>query len=152
MWILKMGFWSGFKKSFDFIFYIRPKKWFGWDSFKSTTLKTYDSIKNIYTIPTPSRIESFNQAVMRHQLTENQIDKIKNRFYCFSIFFMAWAIAIMIYAFEGFWQQQLMKGVVSLSLVCFLLAQAFRYHFWYFQICQKKLGCTFTDWLVFIKS
>jgi intracellular multiplication protein IcmV len=148
-----MGLWSSFKKGADFVFYIRPKQWFGWDFFKSSSLNTYNFLKNVYKIPkTINKIENFEQAVNRHQLTEQQIEIIKNRFYFFSMFFLTCATGITIYACEGFWQHEIMRGIVSLSLVFFLAAQSFRYHFWYFQICEKKLGCTFHDWLSFIKS
>ena len=39
-------------------------------------------------------------------------------------------------------------AAVLLSSIVMLLALviAFRYHFWYFQIQQRKLGCTLSDW------
>jgi intracellular multiplication protein IcmV len=147
-----MGFWSGFKKGLDFVFYIRPKQWISWDLFKASSLNTYNILKDVYRVPTASKIESFNQAVIRHQLNELQIETIKNRFYFFSMFFLMCSIGIFIYALEGFLHQQIMKGIVASCLVLFLAAQSFRYHFWYFQICKKKLGCTLTDWVNFVKS
>ena len=147
-----MGFWSGLKKGLDFVFYIRPKQWFGWDSFKYTTTRTYGMIKDIYKIPTATKIETFNQAVERHNLDDLKLNQIKNRFYLFSMFFLTCAIGVFIYAVDGFWNNNIMKGFVSLSLVSFLAAQSFRYHFWYFQICQRKLGCSFYDWVAFLRT
>jgi intracellular multiplication protein IcmV len=147
-----MGLWSGFKKTVDFVFYIRPKKWFSWDLFKTSSLETYKIVKEAYHIPKTQRVESFNQAVARYQLTEEQVAVIKNRFYLFSVFFLICSLGIFIYAIEGLLNQHIMQGITSLCLVIFLGAKAFRYHFWYFQICQKKLGCTLTDWVNFVKS
>jgi len=34
--------------------------------------------------------------------------------------------------------------VVALTL--YVLTQAFRYHFWLFQLRNRKLGCTLSEW------
>ncbi len=147
-----MGIWNKIKKGLDFVFYIRPKKWIGWDSLKKSTLDTVDLVKATYTLKKDRRVETFNQAISRHQLEEADIQQIKKRFYIFSIFFLVMALALVIYAIDSFVKGGFTTGIVTLCLSTFVTAQSFRYHFWYFQICKRKLGCTFRDWLVFINS
>jgi intracellular multiplication protein IcmV len=36
--------------------------------------------------------------------------------------------------------------IVSLVVTLIALILAYRYHFWYFQMKQRKLGCTFSEW------
>ncbi len=147
-----MGLWSSFKKSMDFVFYIRPKKWVSWDFFKQSTGQTVNILKDMYKTPQKGRSETFYQAISRHQLSVSDLDNLKMKFYYFSIFFLTFAIGMTIYAFDGFYQGQFLRGIGSISLTTFLLAQAFRYHFWYFQIVQKKLGSSFKEWFFFIRS
>ncbi len=147
-----MGLWSGFKKSMDFVFYIRPKQWVSWDFFKRSTGQTFGMLKEMYKTPEKGRPETFYQAISRHKLSVNELDSLKSRFYNFSMFFLTFAIGMTIYAIDGFYQGQLLRGIGSLSLTSFLMAQAFRYHFWYFQIVQKKLGCSFSEWVAFVRA
>ncbi len=147
-----MGLWSGFKKGVDFVFYIRPKQWVSWDFFKHTTGQTVNILKDLYKTPQKGRSETFYQAIARHKLSIEDLDTLKKKFYYFSLFFMTCAIGMVIYACDGFYQGYMLRGIGSLSLVTFLLAQAFRYHFWYFQIVQKKLGSSFAEWVSFMRS
>lgn len=146
-----MGIWSGIKKGADFVFYIRPKQWVSWDFFKSSTQQTVQLFRSMYTIPPKGRVETFYQAIARYNLTAQDLDKMRNRFYYFSLFFLTFAIGMLIYACDGLYQGEMLRSLGSLSLVVFLLAQAFKYHFWYFQIVQKKLGCSFMEWVDFIR-
>jgi intracellular multiplication protein IcmV len=45
-------------------------------------------------------------------------------------------------AFQRAWLGLLPTLAISVSV----LSQAFRYHFWLFQIKTQKLGCTLNDW------
>ena len=147
-----MGLWSGLKKGMDFVFYIRPKQWVSWNFFKKSTTQTIHILKDIYKTPQKGQSETFYQALTRHKMTVQDADRIKNKFYYLSLFFVTFALGMFMYAIDGFFQGQIMRGVGSTSLVTFLLAQAFRYHFWYFQIAHKRLGCSFFDWISFMRS
>jgi intracellular multiplication protein IcmV len=37
-------------------------------------------------------------------------------------------------------------AIVSFIILWIALVLAFRYHFWYFQIKNRKLGCTVYEW------
>lgn len=39
-------------------------------------------------------------------------------------------------------------AMISLSVILIGLANAFKFHFWRYQLLQKKLGCTFKEWLL----
>ena len=147
-----MGLWSGFKKGMDFVFYIRPKQWVSWDFFKRSTGQTISILKDIYRTPQKGQSETFYQALTRHRLTTEGVDSLKRKFYYFSLFFLTFAVGMFMYAADGFFQGHILRGIGSMSLVAFLLVQAFRYHFWYFQIVQKKLGCSFSEWISFVRS
>ncbi len=147
-----MGIWSGIKKGLDFVFYIRPKQWFNWDFMKSSTSETIEIVKNIYRAPQKGSTETFFQAIERHRLSVQDLHNLRSRFFYISLFFFVLAIGMSIYALTGFLEENYLQFLGSASLVFFLLAQSFRYHFWYFQIVQKRLGCSFREWFNFLIS
>ena len=56
------------------------------------------------------------------------------------------ACLIFVYAGYQFFYGSIKAFIVSLVVMLIALVLAFRYHFWYFQIKQRKLGCTFNEW------
>ncbi|WP_119328496.1 hypothetical protein [Cysteiniphilum halobium] len=56
------------------------------------------------------------------------------------------AVAIYFYALYLFIQGYILVGLIALSLIMLMLANAFKYHFWRYQLYRKKLGCTFHEW------
>jgi len=147
-----MRIWSNIKKGFDFVFYIRPKQWVSWDFFKNSTQKTYGMLKDLYTIPSKGRVETFYQALARHGLTLEDVEQLKRKFYFLSMVFLSFSIGMFLYAADGFFNEQVLRGIGAVSLTIFLLAQSFRYHFWYFQLVEKRLGCSFSEWLNFCRN
>ena len=54
-----------------------------------------------------------------------------------------WRVFFSLYLlFSGF----LLSCLLAIAVSILSLSQAFRYHFWYFQIKHRKLGCTFEEW------
>lgn len=52
---------------------------------------------------------------------------------------LAFIIEVIRFRFDGM--------LVSLVFIAIMLALAFKYHFWRFQVEKGYLGCTFDDWL-----
>ncbi|MFN7097984.1 MAG: type IV secretion protein IcmV, partial [Gammaproteobacteria bacterium] len=59
----------------------------------------------------------------------------------------SFAVLILLYTLYLLWQGSF--GSASLAFVVMLIsiATACRYHFWYFQVKNRKLGCTIKEWL-----
>ena len=91
--------------------------------------------------------ESFQQAVVRLNLTDELLQKQKNSLFRLCLLMSFFGFCVFIYTiyllFMGTW----LAAITSLMVMSLSLVLAFRYHFWYFQIMQKKLGCTFKEWL-----
>ena len=56
------------------------------------------------------------------------------------------AVLILMYSVYLFIEGGHKGGIVALVVMFIALVLAFRYHFWYFQIKQRKLGCTIQEW------
>ncbi|WP_440992940.1 hypothetical protein [Cysteiniphilum litorale] len=57
------------------------------------------------------------------------------------------AAMVYFYALYLFIKGYILVGCIALSLIMLMLANAFKYHFWRYQLYRKKLGCTFHEWL-----
>ena len=90
---------------------------------------------------------SFEEALLRLKLTPADLvqrTKVFTRLLWIWIFLFLVTIFYSIYlfsihAYRGFYP------CLGISLI--ILTQVFRYHFWLFQIKQRRLGCCFRDWL-----
>lgn len=91
--------------------------------------------------------ETFEQALTRLNLTEADIIQRSqefNRLYkVFSILFFALCLYLVYVLFKKAWIASL--GTSGVMLI--VLAQLFRYHFWLFQIKERRLGCSFKEWM-----
>jgi intracellular multiplication protein IcmV len=147
-----MGVWSGVKKGLDFVFYIRPKEWISWNYLKASSMKTYGLVKDIYTIPKTGRIETFAQAIRRHQLSQEDLHNIKTRYLYQCFIYLMFAFGLLLYCIDALYHSEILRAFGTLSLICLLLSYAFRSHFFYFQITRGKLGCSFYEWLDFLRN
>jgi len=56
-------------------------------------------------------------------------------------------VVSFVFAFYLLLVERTVSGfLIGLAVAGLFASQAFRYHFWYFQIQQRKLGCTLEDW------
>ncbi|ASQ45097.1 hypothetical protein clem_02680 [Legionella clemsonensis] len=90
--------------------------------------------------------ESFEAAVARMNLSEQELQAKKKALYRLSVLMCLAAVGIFSYSIYHLYYGSYRAVVVSLVLVLVALVLAFRYHFWYFQIKERKLGCSFSEW------
>lgn len=126
---------------------LNVRKWSDYDRLKSFTLYLGEGFRKMF-IPQGARKKkvSFHEAVARMKLTEKDLKIKKRALLRLSILMCIMAIGIMAYSgyhfYYGFYKAALVSIVIS--MLGFVLA--FRYHFWYFQIRERKLGCSFMEW------
>lgn len=94
-----------------------------------------------------TREETFEEALVRLNLTPQDIEKREREFKRLVMIFSILGIVVLGYFIFSVTQKALIASLGSLGIFFFILAQLFRYHFWLFQIRQKRLGCTFKEWL-----
>ena len=120
--------------------------WMGWPRLKSSGQAIGTTAKRLF-IPQKADIkEEFHEAVARLQLSENDLQEKQRTFLKLCIIFVFMGFALLSYAIYLAWQAYVNSAFVTLSLTLLLFAIAFRYHFWYFQVKQRRLGCTLKDW------
>jgi intracellular multiplication protein IcmV len=140
-----MGFWSGFKKG------VRPfidvQSWLNLDQLKTYGRSISDIGKSLFVPQKATRNETFEQAIRRFNLSEADINKKAGNLYTLSIIFCGIALCLLAYAiYLIIMHGSIMAVIVTLVLSSIILAKAFSYHFWVFQIKKRRLGCSLQEW------
>ena len=95
----------------------------------------------------PTQRESFEEAMIRLELTEEDIKKRTQAFLKLMLLFTFLSFIMFVYAIFLFWENHFTAGIIGLVLTAMMLTQVFRYHFWHFQMKKRKLGCSIKEWL-----
>lgn len=144
-----MGIKSIIKVTFGQILNLRVTDWLNTKDHKKNLNYISSSFKETF-IPNTnlSNQETFEQAMQRLNLTEQDILERKKEF--FKLFFISLIISLLLFiytmlitinyrSFYGF--------ILGTSLSFLSLTKTFKYHFWLTQINKRKLGLTFKEWL-----
>lgn len=124
-------------------------KWMGWHRLKQNNQTLLVMFKDVLFPSTSNKQidKSFEEAVSRLGLDQETLDHRQRVLKFLSYVYMFFALLIFGYAFYLlFWVGTYLGFFTTLSLVCATLALAFKNHFWYTQIRNKRLGLTFWQW------
>ncbi|NCT57070.1 MAG: type IV secretion protein IcmV [Legionella sp.] len=110
----------------------------------------FDYIKSLFqrlfTVQTQEAKESFKKVQSRLHLTDEALLAQQRSLFRLSMLMCMFGLFMLGYTvyqvFNGYFFAIILSFIVSLLAFAF----AFRYHFWYFQISQKKLGCSIRRW------
>lgn len=125
---------------------VRVDRWMSYDYVKGTTQRTMDVVRDTFTPEYAEFQETFEEALVRMNLTEQDLaDRVREfTFMCrFNLLLTLLVLSYTVYMalFGSF-----IASLIALCLSFWCAVQAFRYHFWVFQIRQRRLGCTFKEW------
>ena len=128
--------------------FVDPKAWLGYDVLKDNTKTFWAFFKAVFFPETPKaeRKETFEEAVARLELTEENIQNIDKNYVLFAFIFGVAGLGLFIFALFLLFDAAFLGCLLALSGAAILLSKAFKFHFWHFQIKHRKLGCTFDEW------
>lgn len=127
--------------------FFNPRAWLGYDYLRDQTRYIWSSLKEVSTPRQAEYTETFEEAMQRLKLNEKQIKARAKLYFYYVLFFLILSVSDFLYGFYLLFHHGAFLGLVLAFAVCaLLLAQAFKYHFWYFQIKHRKLGCTLKEW------
>lgn len=123
--------------------------WFDYDRLKAFNEYILAILKKVF-IPSQTKPEnakaSFEEAMGKMHLTEEGIIIRQKALFRNAILMFTIGFALLAYAVYHLIMGNYQATVVSLVVALIGFVLAFRYHFWYFQIKERKLGCTFREW------
>jgi intracellular multiplication protein IcmV len=129
--------------------FFNPGAWLGWDIIKAGNEAFFATLRGVF-LPPPIEVgekETFEEALKKYNISEEELARISHNYFLFAIFFLCLAIGVLAFGFYLIFTGGHFTGlIIALAITIFLTGQAFSYHFWYFQIKHRKLGCTFEEW------
>lgn len=127
--------------------FLDPRSWLGVDYLANQTELLVNLLKAGFSPPGQGTSETFQEAIQRYHLTEEDIKKLKFNYFIYSIVFLIFAGLTVVFSFYLLISYSTFAGfVLGLATSALLVTMAFWYHFWYFQIEHRKLGCSFSEW------
>lgn len=142
-----MGFFSRTKKVASLFVNWRVDKMMNIKSIHDNATYFYTTFLSLFRHEYPKMEESFEEAVERLELTPEKLERKASQFLLFTFLFIFISILLFLYSLFMFANGNWMGSIMSFFMIFYSLSQAFRYHFWHFQIKNKKLGCTLREWL-----
>ena len=134
---------SVFKRVFNI------RQWSDYDRLKAFTQFLGDGIKKMV-VPRKADVqnteETFSEALTELNLTEDDLRARSKGLYRLSMLMCTITFFILSYAVYHLIIGNYKAAIISLVVSRSSLVLAFRYHFWYFQIKERKLGCTIQEW------
>lgn len=125
------------------------RKWSDFDRMRAFTNYLGTGIKRMV-IPRKEAVadtkKTFAATVSEMKLSEKDLAARSKGLYRLSILMCVIAFCIFSYAVYHMIYGSIKAVIVSLVVSLIALVLAFRYHYWYFQIKERKLGCTFKEW------
>ncbi len=121
--------------------------WMGYKQIAEGGRGIVGNIRSLFVPKTTENTETFEAAMERLKLTEADLAQRQKEFKRLIIIFSLLAIVFLVYTFYLLWVGVVTGGVACFGLTILILSYSFRYHFWLFQIRQRKLGCTLREWL-----
>lgn len=123
------------------------KTWFGLSFLKAGASRLKKNIDTALPEKKTKRKESFEQAIKRLKLDNKAITDLEKRFLQMMLMMLFFAFLPLIYGIYLFFVTNALAASLAILVSSILFAYAFRFHFWYFQIKRRKLGCSVADWL-----
>ena len=131
--------------------FVDIRSWSSYDELSNNTKNVLGSMKKFFVRDNKERFhETYEEALSRLNLTEQDQITRKRYFLLFSLFYFAVAIALIYYGFSMLIGHHLFAMVVSFILAFITLILAYRESFWYMQMSKRKLGCKFSEWISFV--
>lgn len=129
--------------------YFNPKRIMSIDQIKSFGGLIRESTRGLFKVKQPARVETFDEAKQRLNLTEADIIQKTKQFLVMALIYVSLAIAAFVYAIYLLSEHSFLAAILALVLTFFLLANALREHFWYMQMKLRYLGLNLHDWIKF---
>ncbi len=138
----KRGFFRGLTSTFFDV-----PRWVNAKQYIETNRTLYTRIKDVFRISKAQREETFEAAMYRLKLTEKDLQERAQANQRAIIILLSFIGVLCLYGFFLIFQGAVAGAFIVLAVIALSAVRAFQYSFWNFQIKNRKLGCSFKDWL-----
>jgi len=125
---------------------INIRDWFDWDRVKAFTIYLANGFRRLFVPQKTTDVESFDEAMKRLGISEQSLLAKQKALFRLAILMLAAAGLMLVYLVYQIFFGSYKAVILSIVVILIAFTLAFRYHFWYFQIKHRKLGCSFIEW------
>ncbi len=136
----------GFFRTLSSTFFDVPR-WVNAKQYVETNKTLYARIKDSFRIATPEREETFEAAIHRLKLSGQDLQERLAANQRGLTIMLVFIVLLCFYGFYLIFHGSITGTLIALAVIVLSAVRAFQYSFWSFQIKNKRLGCTFRDWL-----
>ncbi len=122
-------------------------RWLGWKQLKYNVTYLFRWLKPYFKAQKITRRETFQEAVARLDLTEDDLQKRAKHLIYECMFYLSLACICLGYTFFLFCNKHIIAGIFAIIVSALILIKAGAAHFLRFQIKHHKLGCTIREWI-----
>ena len=124
----------------------RVRSWIDFDRVKQGMRYIKQTCATYFIPQEKTTKESFNEAKIRLHLTDQQLLLQQKSLLRLVVLLLIVAFFLFVYFIYNLIYNNFTAVLINATVMMLALVLAFRYHFWYFQIKQQILGCTFKKW------
>lgn len=125
------------------------KGWLGYESIKAGAALSVNNVKKMMdtsAIRAKQESEDFDTARERLNLSDAEIQERETGYFRNFVVFLITGTIMAMYSVYRFFTLQWYSGWIALMITISLFAFSLISNFWYFQIKNRKLGCTLKEW------
>lgn len=121
-------------------------RWLDLERLRAGKQYILSTVQRLFSAEKAEKSESFKAAKARLNLTDSAITERGKALLRLSVVMLGMAAVVFCYMIYQLVQAHFLAAILTGVVMLLALSLAFRYHFWYFQIEQQKLGCSFAEW------
>lgn len=142
-----MGIRQGFKKIGKSFFDYRT--WMDMERLKSGFTNLRGSMRT-YFVPQKQQAkpDDFHATVQKFKLSEADLRRKAYAFLRLTFLMVFVTLGVLSYTLYLYAEEHWRAAFIATSVTLVGAALTFRYHFWYFQLKQRKLGCSIKEWFL----
>lgn len=127
--------------------FINPSGWLDYDAVENQTRSLWTIIKSLMTPAAAQYSETYEEALARLGVTDEEAQHRGHRFKAYAILFVLLGFIVFFYTIYLLAVYKTFSGLIlGLCAAAAFFCQAFRFDFWSFQIRSRRLGATFDEW------
>ncbi len=127
--------------------FFNPRMWTDYDTVKEQNKTLWQIATSALKADKATRQETFAEACKRLQLSENDLIERAKQYRFYAISFALLGVIALLYAFFLAIHYHSIAGfIIGIAAAGLLCTYAFRYDFWHYQIHERRLGISITEW------
>lgn len=127
------------------------KKWIGLEHLTFIFYTILDCFNNIiYTFRNTKNVinkSNNNSSNYTINLSEQQLKSLEHKYFCIFLIFLFMGIILMLHFVYYATQFELVAAINTITISSCSLIFSLKYHFWLFQVRNKKFNCTLKEWM-----